>query len=169
MTNVPKKLTSHFIEKFVLKSVNLEKKQISVDGTTKFLLRLKDNSFIESVLIPEEKRVTICVSSQVGCKFNCSFCATGKLGYTRNLSVAEIVSQITFLQEFSDRRITNVVYMGMGEPFSAYFLRIGNNLSRGYFLLIGTIFERLLLFAECSDTAKRYLISSLINLFRPSM
>ena len=120
MTNVPKKLVSHFEDNFNVFSVTLEKKQLSSDGTIKFLLKLAGEDLIESVLIPEEKRITICVSSQVGCKFNCSFCATGKLGYKRNLTTSEIVSQITFLQKYSDRRITNVVYMGMGEPLDNY-------------------------------------------------
>ena len=120
MTNVPKKIVSHFINEFCIFSVRLEKKQISKDGTLKFLLKLANNDLIESVLIPEEKRITVCISSQVGCKFNCSFCATGKLGFKRNLTSAEIVSQITYLQTFSDKRITNVVYMGMGEPFDNY-------------------------------------------------
>ncbi len=120
MTNVPKKLSSHFSSHFSLFSVNLEEQQISNDGTIKYLLRLNDGQLIETVLIPEEKRVTVCISSQVGCKFNCSFCATGKLGFKRNLSTAEIVSQILLLQNFSDRRITNIVYMGMGEPFDNY-------------------------------------------------
>ena len=140
MSNVSKKLTSHFSENFNLHSVKLEQKQISSDGTTKYLLKLSDNSFIESVIIPEEKRVTICISSQVGCKFNCSFCATGKLGFKRNLTTAEIVSQVSFLQSITDRRITNVVYMGMGEPLDNYenVIKSADILNNDNGLAIGT-------------------------------
>ncbi|MBW2272019.1 MAG: 23S rRNA (adenine(2503)-C(2))-methyltransferase RlmN [Deltaproteobacteria bacterium] len=90
----------------------------SVDGTLKLLLRAHDGAVVEAVLIPEEQRTTLCVSTQVGCPLACSFCATGALGFTRNLSTAEIVDQLCRAREFlaPDQRISNVVFMGMGEP-----------------------------------------------------
>ncbi len=88
----------------------------SKDGTIKFLLRLKDGSIIETVGIPSEKRLTVCVSSQVGCPMACDFCATGKGGFKRNLERHEIVDQVLTVQEVFGRRVSNVVFMGMGEP-----------------------------------------------------
>lgn len=86
------------------------------DGTTKFLFRGQDGREIESVWIPYPDRVTACISSQVGCAMRCSFCATGQLGFERNLSAGEIVDQVLAMQARLGRRISNVVYMGMGEP-----------------------------------------------------
>ena len=93
----------------------------SVDGTLKAVLRAGDGAAVESVLIPEAARTTLCVSTQVGCPLACSFCATGFLGFTRNLSTAEIVDQVCRMRELLDegREITNVVFMGMGEPLFA--------------------------------------------------
>jgi 23S rRNA (adenine2503-C2)-methyltransferase len=90
----------------------------SRDGTVKAILRARDGAEIESVLIPEEERTTLCVSTQVGCSMACSFCATGSLGFRRNLTTAEIVDQICRMRavEEADRGITNIVFMGMGEP-----------------------------------------------------
>jgi 23S rRNA (adenine2503-C2)-methyltransferase len=90
----------------------------AADGTTKLLLRAGDESYIESVLMPYGNRVTVCVSSQVGCAVGCAFCATGAMGFRRNLSAAEIVDQLRAAAAASEagQRITNVVYMGMGEP-----------------------------------------------------
>lgn len=87
----------------------------STDGTIKYLYRTENGKFIESVYIPDEDRATLCVSSQVGCKMNCLFCMTGKQGFSGNLSVCEILNQIYSLPE--SRKLTNVVFMGMGEPF----------------------------------------------------
>ena len=89
--------------------------QRSVDGTIKYLFRVGDNDFVETVYIPDRDRATLCVSSQVGCKMNCSFCMTGKQGFRRNLTSAEIINQILSV-EHSDQ-LTNLVFMGMGEPF----------------------------------------------------
>lgn len=86
------------------------------DGTVKFLLRLTDGQIIETVGIPTEKRLTVCVSSQVGCPMACDFCATGKGGFTRNLERHEIVDQVLTVQEDFQQRVSNVVFMGMGEP-----------------------------------------------------
>jgi 23S rRNA (adenine2503-C2)-methyltransferase len=90
----------------------------SADGTVKAVLRARDGAEIESVLIPEESRTTLCVSTQVGCPLACSFCATGALGFQRNLSSAEIVDQVCRMGDLleSSRRVSNVVFMGMGEP-----------------------------------------------------
>lgn len=86
------------------------------DGTVKFLLRVADGRLIETVGIPTAKRLTVCVSTQVGCAMACDFCATGKGGFTRNLSCSEIVDQVLTIQEDFQQRVSNVVFMGMGEP-----------------------------------------------------
>jgi 23S rRNA (adenine2503-C2)-methyltransferase len=86
------------------------------DRTRKYLLRLRDGLTIETVGIPTDKRLTVCVSSQVGCPMACDFCATGKSGYTRNLQANEIVDQVLTVQEDFGQRVSNVVFMGMGEP-----------------------------------------------------
>jgi 23S rRNA (adenine2503-C2)-methyltransferase len=86
------------------------------DGTVKFLLKLTDGRIIETVGIPTEKRLTVCVSSQVGCPMACDFCATGKGGFTRNLAKHEIIDQVLTVQEDFGQRVSNIVFMGMGEP-----------------------------------------------------
>ncbi len=88
----------------------------SNDGTIKFLWELHDGLKVESVLIPEVKRMTLCISSQVGCAMGCDFCVTAKGGFTRNLTKGEILGQVVQAQGYADRRITNIVLMGMGEP-----------------------------------------------------
>ncbi|MBE9060022.1 23S rRNA (adenine(2503)-C(2))-methyltransferase RlmN [cf. Phormidesmis sp. LEGE 11477] len=88
----------------------------SPDGTVKYLLRLKDGLIIEAVGIPSDKRLTVCVSSQIGCPMGCDFCATGKGGFTRNLETYEIVDQVLTVQADFQRRVSNIVFMGMGEP-----------------------------------------------------
>ncbi|MBE9167914.1 23S rRNA (adenine(2503)-C(2))-methyltransferase RlmN [Pleurocapsales cyanobacterium LEGE 06147] len=91
-------------------------RQIAPDATRKYLLRLVDGSIIETVGIPSAKRLTVCVSSQVGCPMACDFCATGKGGFLRNLKHHEIIDQVLTVREDFGRRISNVVFMGMGEP-----------------------------------------------------
>ncbi|NJN22067.1 MAG: 23S rRNA (adenine(2503)-C(2))-methyltransferase RlmN, partial [Leptolyngbya sp. RL_3_1] len=86
------------------------------DGTIKYLLRLQDGNIIEAVGIPTAKRLTVCVSSQVGCPMACDFCATGKGGFLRNLDTHEIVDQVLTVQEDFGQRVSNIVFMGMGEP-----------------------------------------------------
>lgn len=86
------------------------------DGTVKYLLRLADGQVVETVGIPSEKRLTVCVSSQVGCPMGCDFCATGKGGFLRNLETHEIVDQVLTVQEDFGQRVSNIVFMGMGEP-----------------------------------------------------
>lgn len=91
-------------------------RSVAPDGTVKFLLRLVDGHIIEAVGIPTENRLTVCVSSQVGCPMACDFCATGKGGFIRNLETHEIVDQVLTVQEDFQRRVSNIVFMGMGEP-----------------------------------------------------
>ena len=88
----------------------------SPDGTIKYLLKLTDGHIIEAVGIPSPKRLTVCVSSQIGCPMGCDFCATGKGGFIRNLETHEIVDQVLTVQEDFERRVSNIVFMGMGEP-----------------------------------------------------
>ena len=100
--------------------------QFSEDGTRKWLLRMDAANNIETVLIPDGERGTLCISSQVGCAMDCSFCATGKQGFNRNLTAAEIVGQVWMANQRlgakpgTERAITNVVFMGMGEPLANY-------------------------------------------------
>lgn len=93
-------------------------RSVAPDETRKYLLRLADGLIIEAVGIPTAKRLTVCVSSQVGCPMDCDFCATGKGGFTRNLKAFEIVDQVLTVQEDFEQRVSNVVFMGMGEPMA---------------------------------------------------
>jgi len=122
MTNVPKGLRALLAEKARLKHLEEIKKEISRDGTTKYLFRLEDGHCIETVLIPERGHFTLCVSSQAGCAMNCLFCLTGKQGFKRNLTSAEIVDQVVQTRRGMDdpERLTNLVLMGMGEPLANY-------------------------------------------------
>lgn len=120
MSNLSAKLREQLVDNFDYYPITLAEKQVATDGTQKFLFKMQDGEKIESVLIPEPNRATVCLSSQVGCKFGCKFCATGKLGFTRNLTTAEIVSQLMLMQEHTEQRISNVVFMGMGEPLDNY-------------------------------------------------
>jgi 23S rRNA (adenine2503-C2)-methyltransferase len=118
MTNLSLDLRERLAANWDTRALEIDAVQRSVDGTIKAALRTRDGARIESVMIPEEDRSTLCVSSQVGCPLECSFCATGALGFTRNLTPGEIVDQLCRMNEILDgeRRITNVVFMGMGEP-----------------------------------------------------
>ncbi len=127
MTDISKEFRSTLREVANITGVEELSRSVSKDGTTKFLLRLIDEYAIESVLIPPEKkspnaesRLTLCLSTQVGCPLDCKFCATGTMGFFRNLSAGEIIDQVLYAQTQSDRRITNLVYMGMGEPMLNY-------------------------------------------------
>jgi 23S rRNA (adenine2503-C2)-methyltransferase len=91
-------------------------RKVAPDGTVKYLLQLSDDQIVETVGIPADKRLTVCVSTQVGCPMACDFCATGKGGYKRNLARHEIVDQVLTVQEDFQERVSNVVFMGMGEP-----------------------------------------------------
>ncbi|MDX1648693.1 MAG: 23S rRNA (adenine(2503)-C(2))-methyltransferase RlmN [Myxococcota bacterium] len=118
MTDLPAELRTRLAEEHATRALALEEVAASRDGTRKGVLRTQDGARIEAVLIPEEERTTLCVSTQVGCPLACSFCATGALGFGRNLTTAEIVDQVCRMRETlpDGRRITNVVFMGMGEP-----------------------------------------------------
>jgi 23S rRNA (adenine2503-C2)-methyltransferase len=104
------------MENYPVGRSHIDYRTIATDQTRKYLLRLADGLIIETVGIPSSKRLTVCVSSQVGCAMACDFCATGKMGFTRNLKAHEIVDQILTVQEDFNRRVSNVVFMGMGEP-----------------------------------------------------
>jgi 23S rRNA (adenine2503-C2)-methyltransferase len=118
MTDLGRELREQLAAEWETRALELGAVQRSQDGTLKAALRAADGAEIEAVLIPEEGRTTLCVSTQVGCPLACSFCATGALGFTRNLDAAEIVDQVCRMRELlpEGRRITNVVFMGMGEP-----------------------------------------------------
>jgi 23S rRNA (adenine2503-C2)-methyltransferase len=132
MTNLSKDLRSKLDELAEIRRMTIYSQQESKDGTIKFLFQLDDpNDYkVEAVLIPDfyddgvANRLTVCVSSQVGCMFGCSFCATGKMGYFRSLTHGEIVDQVQIINEIAEERfgkkITNIVYMGMGEPLHNY-------------------------------------------------
>lgn len=119
MTTIPKDFREILESKFYVNSITEYQTQKSADGTIKFLFQLRDGQKIESVLIPDDRkkqRYTLCVSSQVGCTLNCTFCATGKLGFKRNLESAEIVDQMLFTEKIAGLKLSNIVFMGMGEP-----------------------------------------------------
>ncbi len=101
---------------FKVSELSLKEKNLANDGTLKLLLSTGDNESIECVGIPTEKRLTACLSSQVGCPMDCKFCATGKEGLKRSLKVSEILDQILFIENEMNRKVTNIVFMGMGEP-----------------------------------------------------
>ncbi len=101
---------------FEVSDLKLKEKYSASDGTLKLLLSTGDNESIECVGIPAEKRLTACLSIQVGCPMDCKFCATGKEGLKRSLKVSEILDQILFIENEMNRRVTNIVFMGMGEP-----------------------------------------------------
>lgn len=123
MTNVSKDLRAKLKEIAEIRLPEVVQQLDSTDGTRKFLIRVSGNNVIETVFIPDGDRGTLCVSSQVGCSLDCSFCATGKQGFNRDLTAAEIIGQVWIaaksfgqLQANGPRRVTNVVMMGMGEP-----------------------------------------------------
>lgn len=126
MTNLPKALRENLVANFAINAIVIDKVQKSLDGTIKSRFRLHDGHLIESVLIPVpvDKRFTVCVSSQVGCSLTCKFCATGRMKRLRNLDAAEIYDQVVLVnqQAMEDfgHPLTNIVYMGMGEPLLAY-------------------------------------------------
>ena len=126
MTNLPKALRQRLQEAFSLHVLREEKVQHSADGTIKTRLQTHDGHLIESVLIPvpADKRYTVCVSTQVGCSLTCTFCATGRMGRKRNLEAGEIVDQVVAVNrqclEAFGKPLTNIVYMGMGEPLLNY-------------------------------------------------
>ncbi|MDX2346240.1 MAG: 23S rRNA (adenine(2503)-C(2))-methyltransferase RlmN [Legionella sp.] len=123
MSNISKALRAKLSEQAELIVPEITTCQTSSDGTRKFLIKLVCGNSIESVFIPEANRGTLCVSSQIGCALNCSFCSTGKQGFNRNLTTAEIIGQLWLVvhalrrdEDMHEQRVTNVVMMGMGEP-----------------------------------------------------
>jgi len=158
MTNLPRDLRTSLSERFGIASCTVARKQTSGDGTTKFLFRLHDDAHVESVIMRYSHGISICVSTQAGCRMGCKFCATGGQGFTRNLSAGEIASQVyaaqrellppLSLRDISPKggdnkelnKITHIVLMGMGEPLDNYdntlrFLRLithpkGQNISQ---------------------------------------
>lgn len=121
MTNLPLSLRESLKKEFVIPTAEIVRKQVSkLDGTVKYLFRLDDGEFIEGVVMQYHHGSTICVSTQVGCKMGCTFCATGKSGFSRSLLPSEMIAQIESAQKDLNVRISNVVLMGMGEPFDNY-------------------------------------------------
>ncbi len=115
MTNLSKKNREILSENYEVGLIGFTKVQESIDGTKKYLFPTIHGKFIETAMIPDRDRKTVCVSSQVGCKMGCLFCMTGKQGFQGQLTAGEIVNQIRSIDEF--REVSNIVYMGMGEPF----------------------------------------------------
>ena len=124
MTNLSKPLRLKLEEHFSLPALTINTTQYSEDGTIKTRFKTFDNHFVEGVLIPTEDRKTACVSSQIGCSLNCSFCATGKMERERNLTFDEIYDQVALIntetEKIYKRRLSNIVFMGMGEPLLNY-------------------------------------------------
>lgn len=127
MTNMPAAFRRRLASEARIGSIALrDRKRSPADATTKLLFELDDGKYIESVLIPprtayrEEERLTLCVSTQVGCPLDCVFCATATMGFRRNLTAGEIVDQVMTAARIAERKITNIVYMGMGEPLLNY-------------------------------------------------
>jgi len=120
MTDLSKPLRARLAEVAEVRVPQVVLEQPSRDGTRKWLLELECDNRIETVLIPDGERTTLCVSSQVGCALDCSFCSTAQQGFNRNLSVAEIIGQVWVAVRESDRALTNVVLMGMGEPLANF-------------------------------------------------
>lgn len=123
MSNLSKSLRDKLRDHFTLSPLPDAQEYIANDGTDKIAIRLQDGSIVESVLIPTPDRLTLCVSSQVGCKFGCAFCRTATLGFHRHLTTSEILLQVLVAQNIAqrlERRLTNLVFMGMGEPLDNY-------------------------------------------------
>ncbi len=124
MSNLSKPLRDWLNETFVINAVTVSDMQVSNDKTIKCAMKLADGNVVESVLIPTKSRMTACISSQVGCSLTCKFCATGKLKRLRNLNADEIYDQVALVKNLAETKynqaLTNIVYMGMGEPLLNY-------------------------------------------------
>ena len=120
MTNLSLALRAQLAETVPLHFPEIVRKQVSQDGTRKYLLRLADGVTVEAVGMPSKTRLSACVSTQAGCPLRCKFCATGRNGYTRNLGCGEIADQVSVIAKDFGQRVTNVVLMGQGEPFLNY-------------------------------------------------
>lgn len=121
MKNLSQDVRQKISQYYKIIPLTTEHIESSSDGTEKFLFRLEDGAFIESVLIPSRERISVCLSTQVGCRFSCAFCASGSTGFKRNLTSSEIVGQfIEIKKKIAPKRIANVVFMGIGEPLDNY-------------------------------------------------
>ncbi|MFH2012471.1 MAG: 23S rRNA (adenine(2503)-C(2))-methyltransferase RlmN [Pseudomonadota bacterium] len=122
MINLSKRLRDKLDKTFYISILNLVKVDSSNDGTRKYLFKLEDGNLIESVLIPETGRLTLCISTQVGCALGCKFCLTGRGGFIRNLETTEIINQICCIKDSlpKNKKVSNLVLMGMGEPLANY-------------------------------------------------
>ena len=120
MSNIPIELRNKLKEKFDLHIFNILQKQVSKDGTKKYLFDVLDGNAIESVLMEYKHGFTICVSSQIGCKMGCKFCASTGVKFSRNLTAGEIVEQLLAIQRDENIKISNLVFMGIGEPLDNY-------------------------------------------------
>jgi len=119
--NISKEVREDLQKDFCWQPLTIDSVVNSDDGSSKVLLKTRDDHLIEMVVMPYEKRRTLCVSSQVGCRMGCTFCQTGKMGFKRNLSAGEILAQLLLANEFlGDNHVTNVVFMGMGEPLDNF-------------------------------------------------
>jgi 23S rRNA (adenine2503-C2)-methyltransferase len=117
-TSLPKALREKLAARFSFAALDVDDRRASADGTTKLLLRLRDGRHIETVLIPDRsgRRLTVCLSTQVGCKFACAFCASGRHGFQRHLAPSEVIGQVLAAERAAGREPDNYVFMGMGEP-----------------------------------------------------
>ena len=128
MSNLPANLREHLSQSYHLNNLEHIETKGAADTTRKFLFRLHDGRYVETVFIPasvglkgkQSSRKTICVSSQVGCAYGCKFCASGLAGFTRNLLASEIIGQMLSVEKISGQPINNIVFMGMGEPMANY-------------------------------------------------
>ncbi|MCF7927346.1 MAG: 23S rRNA (adenine(2503)-C(2))-methyltransferase RlmN [Candidatus Izimaplasma sp.] len=132
MSNLSKNLRAYLKEKFVINTLTLKIRQLSNDGTEKFLFELEDGNIIETVLMRHDYGLSVCVTTQLGCNMGCSFCASGLYKKTRDLTTSEIVSQVYTIEQLIKERVSHVVVMGIGEPFDNYdntmrFLKIINS------------------------------------------
>lgn len=120
MTNLPASLRAHLSDELILPYPKIIRRDISTDGTRKYILALADDAYIEAVGLPSGNKLTVCISTQAGCAMGCGFCATGMEGFTRSLAPGEIVDQVTLVAADFDIRVSNVVTMGQGESFANY-------------------------------------------------
>jgi 23S rRNA (adenine2503-C2)-methyltransferase len=124
MTDFSKELRAALAASWLVSALEVEERNVSRDGTEKYLFRTRDGHFIEAVLLKndgtDDGRLTVCISSQVGCAMGCRFCETAKIGFRRNLETAEIIDQVCLIRRTSGLKNNNIVFMGMGEPFMNY-------------------------------------------------
>ncbi|MFC1590709.1 23S rRNA (adenine(2503)-C(2))-methyltransferase RlmN [Candidatus Omnitrophota bacterium] len=121
MSNLPPALREKLSAKFYIgRPRALKKNSSDIDGTIKYLFGLRSSNTVETAYIPEKGRATVCVSSQVGCKYGCGFCASAQSGFVRDLSASEMLSQVLYLRFDEKLPVTNIVFMGIGEPFDNY-------------------------------------------------